>query len=250
MPDEKDIALLQDMFAPEELDEDLVPYVTQGRLGMAIFHPYVHDPFYTPLKNKMTNKMFRQKKEAVERAIAEGNWRSYVIMHERPYRLEALEAILYEHEIDDPTIIWPLVASIWTDSENICQNLDQWLDVWDQSLANRHELVMTDDERAALIALSDEIVIYRGVSHPDAVGGLSWTMDRTKAEWFAHRASRLQGGKPLLATGKILKSSALAHFLGRGETEIVCLPEDVMEVTTIKLRAQRPITKTITIKGK
>jgi hypothetical protein len=240
MPTQEDIANLQDMFAPEELHADLVPYLSQGRLGQGLFHPLVHDPMYSEIKNKLTNRMYLQKTAAIQRAVEEGKWSSYIFLHERPYRLDALEKVLYEHNVDDPETVWSLIGSVWVDSENIHQNFDTWCDIWMINVDLRPDYVMDDDERAAFAALPEMIDIFRGVSHKDALEGLSWTTSREKAEWFAHRASRIQGGRPILASAKVHKTDVLAHFLGRNELEIVVMPEDLMELDSNNLR-KKPV---------
>jgi hypothetical protein len=234
-PEEKQ-AVLMDMFAPEPLNEELVPFLAQGRLGQGIYHPLIHDPFYQEAMNKRINAMFKHKTEAVAKAIEEGRWASMLFLHERPYRLEALEEILYTHEIDDPEIVWPLIASVWTDSENINQNLDQWLEVWDSSIPRRFELVMDEEERAALAALPETFEIYRGMGAEEAADGMSWTTDKVKATWFAHRFSGLTEHMPYLATATVAKANVLAHFLGRNESEIVVLPENVEGMVVKRLR--------------
>lgn len=234
--DEEKTALLMDMFAPEPLNEELVPFLAQGRLGNGIFHPLIHDPFYHEAMNKRINAMFMHKTEAVAKAIEEGRWSSMLFLHERPYRLDALEEILYTHEIDDPEIVWPLVGNVWTDSENINQNLEQWREVWDSPIPRRFELVMDEDERAALAALPETFEIYRGMGDEAAIEGMSWTTNKAKAEWFAHRFSGLDSHAPHLATGTVSKVNVLAHFLGRGEAEIVVLPENVQGQKVTRLR--------------
>ena len=47
---------------------------------------------------------------------------------------------------------------------------------------------MEQEERKALAALPDRLTIYRGVHiKKGTLRGLSWTLDRERAEWFANR---------------------------------------------------------------
>jgi hypothetical protein len=51
------------------------------------------------------------------------------------------------------------------------------------------EHLMDAEERAAL---PDVVTILRGFTHAEGARGLSWTLDRERAEWFARRF-RAQG---------------------------------------------------------
>lgn len=233
---EQQFAIMKDMFAPEPLHEDLVPYLGKGVLGQSLRHPLVFHVAYTETMNKLINQQYRVRVEERERFIREGNWSSFVFLHERAYRLNALDEVIWGHDVTDPKIVWPLVAETWTDSENIHENLDQWREMWDLDLPHRYELTMDDEDRAAFDALPEVIDVYRGVGHPDAVEGLSWTTDREKAVWFSRRFEGLADRTPILVSGKVEKNDVLAHLLGRGESEIVVLPENVMNVETTESR--------------
>ncbi len=222
---------LREWFAPEPLHPDLAARVIERHGYTGIYHPLVHEPFHAPALNKHSNRMYQHKLEAVAKAIATGDWSSFIFLHERPYRLDALMTIVSEHGVTDGTAVWPLISDVWADSENIFQNFTAWRELWSLPLPQR-ELTMTDDERAALAALPDTIPVYRGVRHRKAVKGLSWTTDRAKAQWFAKRFS---GGRSRLASGVVKKSDVLAHLLGRNESEIVVLPEHVAKLKSIEL---------------
>jgi len=59
--------------------------------------------------------------------------------------------------------------------------------------------------------------VWRGVGERGRPG-LSWTLNRNKAMWFAYRA---MGNKPRLLHGKALRRNVHALLLGRNEDEIV-----------------------------
>lgn len=239
-----DVKRLLDTFGPEPLHDDLIPYLVEngGTFGgPGLYHPLVHDPFYNEHLNRQHNRMYLHKKEAIERAIAEGNWGSFIFLHEKPYRFDALTEMLYTHGVTDPKIVWPMISNVWTNIENVHENYDGWREVWDIDIPNRLELVMEDVEREAYAALPETIPVFRGVSHPDAVEGLSWTTDRKKAEWFAYRETGRKGAeRALLAVGVAQKKDVLAHLLGRNESEIVVLPELVTIEKTMRLPVRKP----------
>lgn len=220
------VAMLMDAFAPEDLHKDLVPYLTTDRVGRMISHPLMVHVLYHEQMNKTINEGYLHKKEAVATARASGDWERFVFLHERPYRIEALETVLFEEEVNDPNRIWPLIAGVWIDSENIWQCLDQWVNIWNTE-GHSHTVFMEDDEMATFNALPDTITVWRGVGHREAIEGMSWTVDKAKAEWFARRFAGGEGHTPLLVEGAVSKKDVLAYFSNRGESEIVALAEDV-----------------------
>ena len=81
-----------------------------------------------------------------------------------------------------------LLVDVWIDSENIWQNLELWGELWNEA-TRRH--AMDAKERKALNALPDEITIYRGAGEKYTLNGMSWTLDRDKAIWFAPLSHQL-----------------------------------------------------------
>jgi hypothetical protein len=59
------------------------------------------------------------------------------------------------------------------------------------------------------------------------VPGLSWTLNKDKALFFARRFKPPQ---PILATALLRKRDVLAYLPDRDEEEIVCLPTAVRDV--------------------
>jgi len=127
---------------------------------------------------------------------------------------------------------WQAVAWTWANSENIHQNRRRWR--WAIWLADEPErtAVMEEEEHAALVALPDQIVVWRGTRHVKSARGMSWTVDRGKATWFARRFE-IRRTKPLLVRGRVTKADVLAYFSGRNESEIVSTRVKVEEVITL-----------------
>lgn len=218
------------MFNQEPLDIELKDHLTESQMGLMIHHPLII-MMYNETMNTIINKHFRAKTEALNQCEINGDWRSFVFTHERPYRIDALEEILFTNQINDPTIVSPLIANVWIDSENINQELDRWIDIWDLPLDKK--LLMNADEYKALYDLPDTFAVYRGVGHKDATNGLSWTTNMDKAIWFAKRF--FEGGDSHLATGTVSKENVLSYFLRRDEHEIVVMPEYVNDRAIHKL---------------
>ena len=83
-------------------------------------------------------------------------------------------------------------------------------------------MLMDKGEREQLDALPDPVTIYRGVTSYNAnnIRALSWTLDSSKAEWFANRF----GEHGTVFQARIDKRHILALFNGRDEAEIVVDP--------------------------
>lgn len=213
----------------EDLHPDLVPRLVQASIGRMIHHPILVEPFYDESLNAVYNERYRLKSEATAYALGELDWGSYIAIHERPYRLEALLRVsLLISDVDH----WRAIGDVWTDSENIFENLGEWHRLWGSKRPDR-DRVMDEDERVALKVLPAVFEVWRGTGFPETVG-LSWTLNMGIAEDFARRA----GGRPCLLHGWVERRRVRALLLSRDEAEVVCLPRDVKDIQkhTVKVR--------------
>lgn len=152
-----------------------------------------------------------------------GDWRSYVFVHHRPYRVEALLHVIRRV---GASRIWPLVGDVWTDSESNMASADEWADIWSHAYDHKQggfrkcfKRVMGAADRRAYEALPEVVTCYRGCRAEHHVYGYSWTLDREKAVWFARRHSR--SGSGIVAKVEVHKSVVLAYFGSRKEAEVV-----------------------------
>jgi hypothetical protein len=211
----------------EPLDPELESWVEQDTpLGPFVKHPLVYMGVGDDGQmNATANHVLRQKQKSLEKAIEEENW--FVIIHvlyERPYRLHAFQTI--EDKLTDEEY-WSLLGSIWTDSENIYQNEEEWQSYL-HSERPRSECMMEEDERKAFAELPSELTVWRGFCKAGREFGFSWTIDPKKAAWFSRRlAIEDRGDVPRVAYGTCEKEHALAYFTGRGESEILIAPENI-----------------------
>lgn len=91
---------------------------------------------------------------------------------------------------------------------------------------------MDKSEHSEHRKLKDEFPVYRGFIGKRGKG-MSWTIDKAKAEWFAKRYSMIKGrGQPKLASGVVNKTDILAFFNGREESEVVVDPAKVKKHKT------------------
>lgn len=197
----------------EKLHPDLEPYLEDGVLGAQIRHPFVYQ---VPLvSNGNANAYYLQKKKAVEEALASSAYGRFVFLHERPYRLEAFVKIA--DKLPDAKY-WSLLGSIWTDTENGWQNLEQWKQLFSSSRPNRNFL-MDENEQFGFENLGETFKVYRGCQEGLNEDGISWTLRPEKAQWFANRFQK----DGVVLEKVIAKQDAVALFIGRNESEVVVI---------------------------
>ncbi|WP_448145391.1 hypothetical protein [Pseudomonas silesiensis] len=91
--------------------------------------------------------------------------------------------------------------------------------------------MMSRHERRALNQLPGTLTIYRGCG-PKGKHGLSWTLSKEVAHWFANRFSYDEPG--LLITARVRKNRVFALKLGRSEREIVVWKPRIVSVEKIQ----------------
>lgn len=114
-----------------------------------------------------------------------------------------------------------LFADAWVISENPNQDPNvsiKTLVSWFKQADKR--VLMSDEDYQVYDSLPERITVYRGVGFGRNPKGLSWTANRSTAEWFAHRFDT-EDNKGYIQKATIDKSTVLAYFNRRGEDEIV-----------------------------
>jgi hypothetical protein len=221
----------------EELHPDLLPYVYESDvLGQVLKAPLVFIVPYLPPLSALANEMYHRKCDALGRAEAEGDWSKVVWLHERPYRLPAF--LVLDGRLSDRDY-WELLGSIWLDTENLYEDRATWLQALTATRSGRARWLMDEEERATLASLGSEITIYRGYSHPGGHLAPSWSLSRSKAEWFA---TRMVGFRPdadygYLATATVSRNDVLAYIGGRGEREIIVDPAILPDLHGTRVQA-------------
>lgn len=195
-----------------DLDPELRIFLDE----FALRHPLVFGIPYVKAMNGHYNKVLEIKSADVRQASLEKNWVSYLYLHERPYRLNAFLMIM--DRMTDPEY-WDLLRHIWTDSENIWQNVRVWKRLL-KSARPFSERFMDEEERAALAALPEKVTIYRGYQKKLNRNGLSFTLDRAIA---------VKLGRRWLKTCDVWKrvvkrEQIFAYLKSRGEEEIILVP--------------------------
>ena len=199
-----------------------------------------------PYKNMGLRGVLTAKVAAFNKAVDEKDWERCLWITERPFRVNFLYELLDTHEHVNDADKAMLIKEAWTDSESPHVNNDVWRD-WFRWLhqylldnprsGGARRLVYSAGEweaREKLIAdkaspqdVDGTIIVYRGTcsnegTAPGDERGLSWTLDREKAVWFATRFAKLgKRGIPLVLTGEVRVSRTIGPWLGRGENEMI-----------------------------
>jgi len=129
-------------------------------------------------------------------------------------KLFYLQNILSEQEYINVVKDW------YTQTEIVYQDLQLWIDTF-KSIKNT-KLLMDYDELNYFNNLPEKIVIYRGgVSKR----GISWTLNKDIAEWFANRFRAINKGGQLFEK-KVYKNDCIAYFNDREEEEIIYIGDE------------------------
>lgn len=232
----EDFRFLVEHFGPEELHEDLKPYLQEtSNRWMALRHPLVYVVPWFDAQAKQANAMYAYKQGEIAVALAEKDWAGYIWLHERPYRPEALLEIADLMDDDD---YWDAVRDVWIDTENLWQwGTKKLRRILEANRPGRAEGLMDDMERANLAQMTQRVTIYRGYPQGGTRKGWSWTLNRRRAEWFANRYTAPGDARNVIET-TIDKDDIIAVFHGRNEAEVIIDPRSITG----------PITLTKTIK--
>lgn len=198
--------------------------VDEGAMLTMVRNRFVQDIYMGPAMHGLLNARYLSVRAAADKAWDANEFEKYIMLHEKPYRLDAI------HEVADFVTgekLAELVGAHWVHSENIWEQQGEWAALWIEARDKGHlEHAMDEEERKALDALPGTVNVYRGFNRPGRDAGLSWTINREQAEWFARRYGDEEFG-PHVAEGTAQRESILAHFNVRSEDEVVILPEDV-----------------------
>lgn len=169
---------------------------------------------------------FREWAQSVLNILKNQNIKGIFCQVDKPYRLAFLK---YSKEYLTRETFSELFGEAWVISENpngdVNVNLKE-LVVWYKNADKRY--LMSKEDFAVWESLPDTITVYRGVGVGRKPNGLSWTQNKEKAEWFAHRFDR-NGKVGYIQKAVISKSEAFAYFNSRGEEEIVVNTQSIKD---------------------
>lgn len=151
-----------------------------------------------------------------------------LVTMDRPKRIPAILTALRDKRITTDEAA-KLVGEWWADYEFPTSNLGQWGIKFVLFLFRR--LRELDPPQG----LADIVTVYRGCStrerkHPR---GISWTLSRDRAEWFARRFAF---GKPTIVLEAIISLGSILFVThDREESEVIIDPKDISEFVVHKI---------------
>jgi len=214
--------MVDELLVPEKLAPELQEYIEDlGQLGEGLRHPLVFMVPYSEIFSKQANALFKQKTKHIQKALKSNDWERVMGLHERPYRLWAFSQF---SKFMEPEKYWTILKSIWIDTEFPMVEKDLWLSMFTAQVKQKRKL-MNGSERRTLQSLPDIVSIYRGYNGSrQGTLGLSWTLSKDKAVWFANRFGE---DDPFIAIATCKREVIIAYFHARGEQEIVIDPLDI-----------------------
>lgn len=144
--------------------------------------------------------------------------------------LSATQLAMFAPYIASDETYWQLVRDAWQSDDAPSADLAIWRYLLEATRPRREAMMSEfgdDDEPLAFRFLPDPVPVFRGFDRDGGERGLSWTTDRTMAQFFALRSRRCYPIDPRIAIGTVAKSSVIAYLLDLQESEIVALPENV-----------------------
>ncbi len=172
--------------------------------------------------------------EQVYMAVANRDWGTYFASFPSDDNSRLKAFVRLAPYLDDEEY-WDTVRNIWTGSELLSDYGSLWRFILSARITR--DLLLTPYNRQLLwTKLPSEVTIYRGFSvcYQD---GLSWTLSRKIAEFFAEysadgtRRCSLFGSQsdavPQIVTGQCQRRDIIALFSDRKEREVVIFPENV-----------------------
>lgn len=158
------------------------------------------------------NKPYRVRRELAQKYLEEENFNSFIFIHERPFRLEALVEVLFSIKKED---LFQIVEYVWTDSEDPCVNLEVWKYIFNYC----EELGVLEDSKKDL---PEKFTIYRGTRAGVEDNGISWTLDASVAKMFSERFYTKRTDKqPIVKVKEVKKEDIFLFTDARGEKEVI-----------------------------
>lgn len=223
------------------LDPRLVTWETEHGFMFVSGPPFIHGMYMGTMENRRLNAMLNFKQALYDAHVRDEKWGPILfILCERPYRVNVLDTL--KDQMPDQEF-WDLLAHAWTDSENCYQNLDLWRKLFNSDRPHR-ECLMNESEREILADMPEPIEIWHGVDGSE----FAWTVNKQVALWFANRFPE-KGEPARLRHGFVRHKHVIAYFAGRGEDEILVMPENVKRVTERRVKEHEIPTRAEAFKG-
>lgn len=183
---------------------------------------------FRPIDITLNNENLQRWQHSVSKIIdeTENPYHIYLLLNP-PYALTFLKlASPYLSRKDFSEIL----ASAWINCEAPHNDPDlSKADLLSMFKSADPKALMEDDEYEQLQKMDDTLTVYRGVTsyNADNIKALFWTLNKEKAEWFAHRFNE----DGMVYEAQIDKEHIYAVFNGRNESEVVLDPQYLTDIT-------------------
>ncbi|MBQ8234863.1 MAG: hypothetical protein IJZ36_04720 [Bacilli bacterium] len=214
------------------------PIDTLGELsGLFITHPFFNSSF---LLNPKTQKMFNifaepqeytEYKKLFEQELRKENKVSSILLHiNTPYKLTFFKYInqyLSSQYFSKTLVACYTQMEVIADETNV-KNTDiiKWFAKADKNY------MMNEEEIEKFNNLPTNVTIYRGIRDEAYKYEMSWTLSKSKAEWFA---TRFDSETPILLKTVVNKNDILCYLNDRDEAEVVIDPSKINKNNVIEM---------------
>lgn len=195
----------------EPLRPDLRPFLQETEVGYFIRHPFCNEMVQYLDRCALIHQTIDKQAAMADACFEAHDYEGYINCIEIYSQPEwfAKDADLLS---DDR--YWPILSRIYQ-AQKFTHYYRELFDGLFRADRPGRENLMTPEERETLAKLPDVLTVYRGYSDDDAEGyaeGISWTLDRRVALWYANWNS--DADYPRLITAKVRKSDVWAFFDG------------------------------------
>jgi len=178
------------------------------------------------------------KKQELDKAIEQQNWDKVFMLVEKPFRLNWLEENI--DLIKDDKQYYNFLKDAYMMTEFPMNGFSNYRDLLDLFYARKNSKLMLDEDELKLLnSLPNEVKIWRGVKVDDVLDddniGLSFTLNKDKAIWFAERFAQAGVSQAILIEAVVKRDDILSIFLNRDEEEVIVNPEDIKIKKIIEL---------------
>jgi hypothetical protein len=179
---------------------------------------------YGPTPERIA-KAKQEMEQLLREKYASEDWRGFILLHARAFRWRALWQVY--PRVDFGTLA-ELFREVWTDSEDCWRERDIILPLIQEILESGYKSnLFRSEDLHQFNDLPAKVKIYRGAKRWN-VAGMSWTLNRERAEFFAGQSNTngiaFQLGKSDLGfvmEKTVLKSRILFYTNERDEEEVV-----------------------------
>ena len=193
----------------------------EGLSPIRVSHPFIEEGVSFNLKtgeviNLLENKEALKKEKALRlKRMKNMSPLQIAFCVSKPYRMLYL-SLAFPYLIKKERS--EIMHEVWISVENINGNINvSQMEILKMLRKCNPKYLMGQDNFKVYENLPDTFTVYRGLQENAQEDGLSWTLSKDVAEWFA---SRFENDCEIIER-KIYKSEVIAYFNDRDEEEIV-----------------------------